>query len=165
MESYTTAGQFQVQGGQLVELISAPGAAVELLYANVIPNETVTTKLAVTFSGTKNSYGTFAWSGDALTWTNPNVKRQNNAAWLACTGQQLFINLGAYGYQTPSGCADQTVYRSPFLTALSESGLWLTNAPRSTTIMMPRQTTSSGTLALLNVKENMSAQVYCFVAC
>lgn len=33
--SYTTAGQFQVVDGQLVQLISAPGAATQLLYGIV----------------------------------------------------------------------------------------------------------------------------------
>ncbi|KAL1652739.1 hypothetical protein SLS61_004721 [Didymella pomorum] len=32
---YTTAGQFQVVDGQLVQLVSAPGTAVKLLYAVV----------------------------------------------------------------------------------------------------------------------------------
>lgn len=67
------------------------------------------TKLALTFSTSKNTYGTFAWSGDALTWTVSGITRPNNAAWLVCANQQLFINLGSYGYMTPAGCADQTV--------------------------------------------------------
>jgi hypothetical protein len=36
--SYTTAGQFQVVDGQLVQLVSTPGAAAQLLYAVVSQN-------------------------------------------------------------------------------------------------------------------------------
>jgi hypothetical protein len=105
LESYTTAGQFQVVDGQLVELVSGG-----LLYAVVSPQtDSSVTKLALTFSTSKNTYGTFAWSGDALTWSVSGITRPNNAAWLVCANQQLFINLGSYGYMTPAGCADQTV--------------------------------------------------------
>jgi hypothetical protein len=37
------------------------------------------------------------------------VQRQNVAAWYVCENQSLWINLGAYLYGTPAGCADQTV--------------------------------------------------------
>jgi hypothetical protein len=37
------------------------------------------------------------------------VQRQNVAAWYVCENQNLYINLGAYLYGTPAGCADQTV--------------------------------------------------------
>lgn len=105
LESYITAGQFQVVDGQLVELISGG-----FLYAVVSPKaDSTQTKLALTFSTSKNTYGAFAWSGDALTWTVSGISRPNNAAWLVCANQQLFINLGSYGYMTPEGCSDQTV--------------------------------------------------------
>ena len=38
-----------------------------------------------------------------------DISRPNTAAWLVCAGQELFVNTGAYGYDTPAGCADQTV--------------------------------------------------------
>lgn len=105
MDSYTTAGQFNIVNGQLVELTTGG-----LLYANVEvqPNSTVM-QLAVTFETTQNTYGTFAWQGDAVTWSVPDITRPNTAAWYVCQGQQLFINLGNYDYMTPSGCADETV--------------------------------------------------------
>ena len=107
LDSYTSAGQFQVVDGQLVELIDRSGT---VLYANVEPRaDNTVVKLAVTFSTTKNTYGTFAWSGDALTWSISSISRPNNAAWLVCANQQLFINLGSYAYNTPAGCADETV--------------------------------------------------------
>lgn len=105
LESYTTAGQFQVVDGQLVELIDGG-----LLYANVEEQaDASVVKLAVSFNETENAYGTFAFSGDALQWSIPDIERPNLSAWLVCADQQLFINLGAYGYQTPEGCADETV--------------------------------------------------------
>jgi len=65
--------------------------------------------LAVTFSPTENTHGTFAWQGDALTWSAPGLTRPQASAWYVCEGQQLFVNLGAYLSGTPAGCADQTV--------------------------------------------------------
>lgn len=108
---YTTAGQFQIVNGQLVQLVSAPGAAEKLLYAVVSETRYINgNSLSVTFSTTKNTYGTFAWSGDGLTWTVAGITRPNASAWYVCTGQQLYINLGNYLYQTPAGCADQTIH-------------------------------------------------------
>ncbi|KAK6435017.1 hypothetical protein LTR95_008800 [Oleoguttula sp. CCFEE 5521] len=111
LNSYTTAGQFQVVNGQLVELVSASATSPTLLYANVgQPATPSSSLLPVSFSTTQNGWGTFAFSGDALTWSATNVTRQNLAAWYVCAGQQLFINTGAYLYGTPSGCADETIH-------------------------------------------------------
>lgn len=65
--------------------------------------------LAMTFNTTQNTYGTFAFSGDAVQWSIPTISRPNLSAWLVCANQQLFINLGPYDYNTPPGCADETV--------------------------------------------------------
>ncbi|RMZ71027.1 carbohydrate-binding module family 1 [Pyrenophora seminiperda CCB06] len=108
---YTTAGQFQVVDGQLTQLVSAPGAPVKLLYANVSEQRSINgMSLAVSFSESKNTYGTFAWGGDDLQWSVAGVNRPNKSAWYVCTGQKMYINLGNYLYQTPSGCADQTIH-------------------------------------------------------
>lgn len=108
---YTTAGQFQVVDGQLVQLVSAPGAPAKLLYAVVSETRYINDKsLSVTFSASKNTYGAFAWQGDGLTWSVAGVTRPNSAAWYVCTGQQMYINLGNYLYQTPAGCVDQTIH-------------------------------------------------------
>ncbi|KAH7075774.1 hypothetical protein BKA63DRAFT_306713 [Paraphoma chrysanthemicola] len=108
---YTTAGQFQVVDGQLVQLVSAPGEPVKLLYGVVSETRYINdNSLSVTFSATKNTYGTFAWQGDGLTWNVAGVSRPNASAWYVCTGQKLYINLGNYLYQTPAGCADQTIH-------------------------------------------------------
>ena len=65
--------------------------------------------LGMTFEATQNTYGTFDFSGDAVQWSVASIDRPNLSAWLVCANQQLFINLGAYDYMTPAGCADETV--------------------------------------------------------
>jgi hypothetical protein len=105
--SSKTAGQFSVVSGQLVEYT---GDGVPPLYLNVEkPADFTQRTLKTWFNTTHNAFGTFVFQGDALTWSAAEVKRQNLAAWLVCSDQVLFINTGAYAYQTPSGCADQTV--------------------------------------------------------
>ena len=109
----TSAGQYQIVDGQLVELIDTKGTK---LYASVGQQPSaVATYLPVTFTSSKNTFGTFAYQGDTLTWSAAGVQRQNVAAWYVCENQSLWINLGAYLYGTPAGCADQTVSstRSP----------------------------------------------------
>lgn len=120
LESHTTAGQFNIEDGQLVNKVSKPPLYlwVEEPADKANPPRT----LATFFNGTKNPFGTFAWQGDTLTWSVSSIKRQNVAAWLVCAKQELFINTGAYGYQTPSGCADQTVSGMPF--SSHASGMW-----------------------------------------
>lgn len=108
MDSHATAGQYSIQDGQVISLV--PTEDGEWLYLQVEhPDDLAQRKLATWFNTTANQFGTFQWQGDALTWSHPDVQRQNLAAWLVCEGQELFINTGAYAYQTPAGCADQTV--------------------------------------------------------
>ncbi|KAG8157580.1 hypothetical protein KVR01_012622 [Diaporthe batatas] len=72
--------------------------------------------LAATFQATKNTYGTFAFSGDTVTWADPDVARPNTAAFYVCPGKSasgenaLYVNTGAYLYQTPSGCYDVDIH-------------------------------------------------------
>ncbi len=107
LDSYTTAGQFNIDGGQLINKVANPPLYlwVEEPADKASPPRT----LATWFNTTKNPFGTFVFNGDAVTWSVPSVKRQNLAAWLVCAKQALFINTGAYSYQTPAGCSDQTV--------------------------------------------------------
>ncbi|KAI0970663.1 hypothetical protein F4678DRAFT_435888 [Xylaria arbuscula] len=108
LETYSTAGQYKAEDGQLLANI---GTSATPLYLHVEkPADLTQRTLATWFNTTKNDFGAFAWQGDALTWSTPEVKRQNVAAWLVCTSQALFVNTGAYGYQTPGGCADQTIH-------------------------------------------------------
>ncbi|KAK6353293.1 hypothetical protein TWF696_005266 [Orbilia brochopaga] len=118
MGDYTTAGQFNIISGQLVQLIDSAGT---LLYGHVEQksNDPNQTKLLLTWETGPNSYGTFAWSGDALIWSHPSVSRQNNAAWLICEQAHPYINLGAYAYMTPAGCSDATIHFYNGATAVS----------------------------------------------
>lgn len=105
LNDYTTAGQYNIVDGQLVDYTGTLYLHVEKPADLASPPRT----LATTFNATKNSFGTFAFQGDAVTWSAPGLQRQNLAAWLVCQNQALFINTGAYAYQTPAGCSDQTV--------------------------------------------------------
>ncbi|KAL1870565.1 hypothetical protein VTK73DRAFT_2540 [Phialemonium thermophilum] len=106
--SSRTAGQFNIASGQLVEATGADPLYLQVERPADLTNPPRT--LATWFNTTKNDFGTFEFSGDALTWSHPDVKRQNLAAWLVCKDQALFINTGAYSYQTPAGCADETIH-------------------------------------------------------
>ncbi|KAI8623197.1 carbohydrate-binding module family 1 protein [Xylariaceae sp. FL1651] len=108
--SSKNAGQFNVIGGQLVY---SPGASSgETLYMWVEnPTNKTQRALETWFDTTKNTYGTFAFQGDALTWSVADISRPNTAAWFVCgNGGQLYINTGAYAYDTPSGCVDETIH-------------------------------------------------------
>ncbi|RPA83465.1 hypothetical protein BJ508DRAFT_66261 [Ascobolus immersus RN42] len=108
IENMATAAQANIIAGQLVQTLDASGSKV--LYAHVTPKAGSETKLQVTWSTEKDTYGTFSWSGDTLTWSTPGIQRQNNAAFLVCENQNLYVNLGAYAYLTPAGCVDQTIH-------------------------------------------------------
>lgn len=79
LESHTTAGQFNIVDGQLVNMVSEPPLYmwVEEPADKANPPRT----LATWFNTTKNPFGTFGWQGDTLTWSVPSVRRQNVAAW------------------------------------------------------------------------------------
>ena len=59
-----------------------------------------------------------------------------------CAKQELFVNLGNYGYMTPAGCSDQTVRSS---TRQSLVGRMLMDICRFIIIMTRRQIVSVGT--------------------
>ncbi|KAM7194440.1 hypothetical protein V8F20_007966 [Naviculisporaceae sp. PSN 640] len=110
ISSHLSASQFQLttSDGQLTLY---RGAGVAPLYLNVEnPADKTQRKLATEFKETKNSYGKFGFQGDTLIWSTSDIKRPNEAAWLVCTGQELFVNTGAYGWDTPAGCSDQTIH-------------------------------------------------------
>ncbi|KAG8832588.1 hypothetical protein FRC17_001048 [Serendipita sp. 399] len=110
LASYMTAAQFQVTGGQLV--MNPTGSSK--LYGQVARPASGDMKLKVTWATTPSTFGTFSWSGDTLLWSDPSVTRSQNNAWLGCTDSggkvDLYVNLGPYGYNTPSGCSDQTIH-------------------------------------------------------
>jgi hypothetical protein len=104
------AGQFNVVDGQLV-LYTTVSDAGGLLYMGVEnPSNKSQRTLETWFDDTANAYGTFAFQGDTLTWSVADIARPNTAAWYVCgDAGQLYINTGAYAYDTPSGCSDETV--------------------------------------------------------
>ncbi|TFL04121.1 carbohydrate-binding module family 1 protein [Pterulicium gracile] len=110
--SPANAAQFKITNGQLIQSISGG----KTLYAVVEPkpSDPSVKKLAVSWSETAPSSGTFKASGDTIEWSDPAVSRSQNNAWLVCPdaagNRLLFVNLGPYSYQTPAGCADQTIH-------------------------------------------------------
>lgn len=81
LDSYTTAGQFQITDGQLVNSIADPPLYMHVEEPADKANPPRT--LATSFNTTKNTFGTFVFSGDAVTWSVPSINRQNLAAWLS----------------------------------------------------------------------------------
>lgn len=115
LDSYETAGQYNIIDGQLV-YNTGSGTTDAALYLHVEdPADKTQRALATWFDTTENTYGSFAFSGDTVTWTDPDVARPNTAAFYVCPGNSttgenaLFVNTGAYLYETPSGCYDVDV--------------------------------------------------------
>ncbi|KAK4662272.1 uncharacterized protein QC763_701090 [Podospora pseudopauciseta] len=106
-----TAAQFQLTSGQLIQnnFGNSPN-----LYLNVEnPTDKTQRRLRTWFDTTPNTYGTFGWQGDTLTWTVSDINRPNSAAWLVCgDSKEVFINTGAFLWDTPAGCFDHTVIHS-----------------------------------------------------
>ncbi|PKS07358.1 hypothetical protein jhhlp_005960 [Lomentospora prolificans] len=101
-----SAGQYNIVDGQLIS-----GGSADKLYLHVEkPDDLTQRKLATWFNTTQNEFGTFEFNGDAVVWSTPEVRRENLAAWLACEENALFINTGAYAYNTPAGCSDHTIH-------------------------------------------------------
>ncbi|KAI3340129.1 carbohydrate-binding module family 1 protein [Ustulina deusta] len=105
------AGQFNIIDSQLV-YNPGSGSGGETLYMWVEdPTNKTQRTLQTWFDTDANPYGAFAFQGDTLAWTVEDISRPNAAAWLVCgDAGQLYINTGAYAYDTPSGCADQTIH-------------------------------------------------------
>ncbi|KAJ9134115.1 4-O-methyl-glucuronoyl methylesterase [Pleurostoma richardsiae] len=107
MTSYTSAGQFNIVDGQLIYNTGG----ISRLYMNVEdPADKTQRVLKTWFNETQNAYGSFTFSGDTVTWTDPDVARPNAAAFYVCGEDDLYINTGAYLYQTPSGCWDVDIH-------------------------------------------------------
>jgi len=106
---YTTAGQFQLTNGQVEMQLDSGGILYLTVQTATSPNATY---LGTTFTTTPNTWGTWSFSGDGLNWVASNVTRSNTGAFLACgtgTAPSVNVNLGAYDYMTPAGCADETL--------------------------------------------------------
>ncbi|SPN98421.1 uncharacterized protein DNG_01466 [Cephalotrichum gorgonifer] len=105
----SSAGQFNVVAGQLVSL-GDPSLPLYLHVERPADLASPPRTLATTFNETESDFGQFVFNGDALTWSVEGMRRENQAAWLVCGGDELFINTGAYGYMTPAGCSDHTIH-------------------------------------------------------
>ncbi|KAI1324670.1 hypothetical protein F5Y16DRAFT_402236 [Xylariaceae sp. FL0255] len=103
------AGQFNVIDGQLV-YYNPNNSSNLYMWVEDSTNKTQRT-LETWFDSTPADYGTFAFSGDTLTWSVDDINRPNTGAWYVCgDAGQLYINTGAYDYDTPSGCYDETIH-------------------------------------------------------
>ncbi|KAI0325713.1 hypothetical protein GY45DRAFT_1260386 [Cubamyces sp. BRFM 1775] len=111
---YTTAAQFQIVDGQLVQLVPDGSKLYAVVEARTDPS---VMKLKMSWSTTPASgdnAGTFQWSGDTVEWSIPTIQRPQLNAWLVCPdadgNKDVYINLGPYDYNTPTGCADETIH-------------------------------------------------------
>ncbi|KAL5523204.1 hypothetical protein ACEPAF_1471 [Sanghuangporus sanghuang] len=107
--SYTTAAQFQLNDGQVEQQLA--DGSVLYLNVNTTTASSGATYLPTFFATTQEATGTWAFQGDGLTWTAPDIPRQNIGAFLACGSgvPSVNVNLGPYAYETPAGCADETL--------------------------------------------------------
>ncbi|KAI0364218.1 hypothetical protein BV20DRAFT_875982 [Pilatotrama ljubarskyi] len=111
---YTTAAQFQISGGQLVQMLPDGSKLYAVVEGRSDPS---VMKLKMSWSTTPASganAGTFQWSGDTVEWSIPTIQRPQLNAWLVCPdangNKDVYINLGPYDYNTPAGCADETIH-------------------------------------------------------
>ncbi|KAI0768229.1 hypothetical protein BD413DRAFT_614565 [Trametes elegans] len=112
---YTTAAQFQITaGGQLVQLVPDGSKLYAVVEGRSDPS---VMKLKVSWSADPASgadAGTFQWSGDTVEWSIASIQRPQLNAWLVCPdadgNKDLYVNLGPYDYNTPAGCADETIH-------------------------------------------------------
>ncbi|KAK1831525.1 hypothetical protein QBC39DRAFT_92921 [Podospora conica] len=111
LASSKSAAQFRFEGNQLVMYQPAPSPALYMHVDNsTAPGETPARKLRTWFAPEKNAYGDFAFQGDTLVWSVAGMQRPNSAAWLVCERGEVFVNTGAFLYQTPAGCFDHTIH-------------------------------------------------------
>ncbi|KII91554.1 carbohydrate-binding module family 1 protein [Plicaturopsis crispa FD-325 SS-3] len=110
-----TAAQFVVSSdGQLVQELPDGSSLYAVVEGRA--NSTVM-KLQMSWStepASGENAGTFNWSGDTLEWSIPTIDRPQTNAWLVCPDADgnlvTYINLGNYDYETPPGCADETIH-------------------------------------------------------
>ncbi|KAK0752871.1 hypothetical protein B0T18DRAFT_356630 [Schizothecium vesticola] len=111
LASSKSAAQFRFEGNQLVLYQLSPSVPLYMHVANsTAPGATPPRKLRTWFAADKNAYGDFAFQGDTLVWSVAGMQRPNSAAWLVCEGGEVFVNTGAFLYQTPEGCFDHTIH-------------------------------------------------------
>ncbi|KAL1939432.1 hypothetical protein VTO73DRAFT_9988 [Trametes versicolor] len=111
---YTTAAQFQITGGQLIQEVADGTKLYAVVEGRSDPS---VMKLKMSWSTAPASganAGTFVFSGDTVEWSIPTIQRPQTNAWLVCPdaegNKDVYINLGNYDYMTPAGCADETIH-------------------------------------------------------
>ena len=102
------AGQFNVVDGQLVYNTGA-GGDLYMQVAQPADAADPPRTLETWFAAETAAYGSFSFSGDTLEWAATDLSRPNDAAFLVCGDDELYVNTGAYLYETPANCSDQTV--------------------------------------------------------
>jgi len=108
--SPSTAAQLNIVSGQLVQYLSSGST----LYAQVATAAANTTRLKVFWSTSPAANVTWSFNGDGVNGVVNGFTQQNTGAFLACNDESadvpnVYLNLGAYAYMTPAGCADETL--------------------------------------------------------
>jgi hypothetical protein len=89
------AAQFQINNGQLEQLV--PGGTI--LYATVQPPaNSSAVKLAVSWTTTPDTLGSFVWGGDTVEWSSPTVSRPQNNVRRSCPHADVTLR---HIYQSP----------------------------------------------------------------
>ncbi|KAK4444199.1 hypothetical protein QBC34DRAFT_309402 [Podospora aff. communis PSN243] len=105
------AGQFQLSPSGQLTLTPSSSSSSGPLYLHVEnPTDKTQRKLRTWFSTEENKYGKFAFQGDTLVWGVEEIARPNKAAFLVCERGGVFVNTGAFLYETPEGCWDHTIH-------------------------------------------------------
>jgi len=105
-----TAAQNNIVNGQLQQFLPSGG----ILYAQVYPPAANTTRLKIFWSTTPATNVTWSFSGDGVNGNVPGFTTAATGNFLACTdvsttAPNIYLDLGAFDYQTPAGCASETL--------------------------------------------------------
>jgi hypothetical protein len=106
--SPSTASQLNIVSGQLVQYLTSGSS----LYAQVATAAANTTRLKVFWSTSAATNVTWSFNGDGVNGVVAGATQQNTGAFLACNDvsadvPNVYLNMGAYDYMTPAGCADE----------------------------------------------------------
>ncbi|KAF7968991.1 hypothetical protein HWV62_28722 [Athelia sp. TMB] len=105
-----TASQNQIVSGQLIQYLPSGGE----LYLGVYPNATGTTRLKLFWATAPQTNVTWAFQGDGVEGNVPGYTTAATGNFLACTdtsttAPNIYLDLGAFDYLTPAGCASETL--------------------------------------------------------
>ncbi|KZP12780.1 carbohydrate-binding module family 1 protein [Athelia psychrophila] len=105
-----TAAQNNIVSGQLVQYLPSGSK----LYLGVYPNATGTTRLKMYWSTAPATNVTWSWEGDGVQGNVPGYTSAATGNFLSCTdtsttATNIYLDLGAFDYLTPTGCASETL--------------------------------------------------------